>query len=236
MNTEIEIKGNSPAEMMLVAAKNNYTPEQIMKMLDAQERYDAIQAKKAYNQAMSDFKANPPKILKEKQVAFKDVRYKHATLADSADKIGESLSKFGLSFSWATQQKENQIGVTCRLSHTLGHFEETTLWAGADNTGSKNSIQQLGSTVTYLQRYTLFLITGLAAQDQTDDDGKHSQVVELIDEKEIAILEEYFTSLEVNVPEFMKYMGVESIQDITKQAYPKALNALKTKAQKKGKK
>jgi hypothetical protein len=40
-----------------------------------------------------------------------------------------------------------------------------------DDSGNKNKIQQAGSTVTYLQRYTLLAVTGLSTQDQ-DDDGQ----------------------------------------------------------------
>ena len=43
------------------------------------------------------------------------------------------------------------------------------MYGTPDNSGSKNSIQAIGSTTTYLQRYTLFSILGLAAGE--DDDG-----------------------------------------------------------------
>jgi hypothetical protein len=52
----------------------------------------------------------------------------------------------------------------------MGHSERTTLSATADTSGSKNSIQAIGSTVTYLQRYTLLAAVGLAAGG--DDDGQ----------------------------------------------------------------
>ena len=64
--------------------------------------------------------------------------------------------------------------MTCVLSHRDGYSEETTLTAGADDSGKKNSIQAIGSTTTYLQRYTLKLALGLATQDR-DDDGASSE-------------------------------------------------------------
>ena len=45
--------------------------------------------------------------------------------------------------------------MTCVVSHRLGHSEENTLTAGRDESGNKNNIQAVGSTITYLQRYTL---------------------------------------------------------------------------------
>jgi hypothetical protein len=63
--------------------------------------------------------------------------------------------------------------VTCIISHRDGYFEETTLSAGRDESGSKNSIQAVGSTLTYLQRMTLKAALGLAAAE--DDDGRSSE-------------------------------------------------------------
>jgi hypothetical protein len=81
------------------------------------------------------------------------------------------MSKHGLSHSWDVRQEGTRIVVTCRLSHELGHSETVTMEGLADQSGNKNSIQQLGSTVSYLQRYTLKAILGLAS---VDDDGQQA--------------------------------------------------------------
>jgi len=57
----------------------------------------------------------------------------------------------------------------------MGHSESVTLQSATDDSGKKNNIQALGSAITYLQRYTLLSITGLATEDQ-DDDGKTTGV------------------------------------------------------------
>jgi hypothetical protein len=59
------------------------------------------------------------------------------------------------------------------LSHRDGHYEETTLTTGRDDGAGRNAIQQVGSTITYLQRYTLKAALGLAAA--ADDDGRTSE-------------------------------------------------------------
>lgn len=97
--------------------------------------------------------------------------------------------------------------------------------------------QITGATSSYARKYAL---NGLFAIDDAKDadsnENNSSQVVAMIDENEVAILEEYFEALQVNKPEFLKYMRIESLQDMTKADYPKAITALKTKAQKAGKK
>src|SRR5258708_10458648 len=62
------------------------------------------------------------------------------------------------------------IRVPCTLTHAQGHSESVSMSAQPDTSGSKNSIQAIGSTTSYLQRYTLFAATGLAPKD-ADTDG-----------------------------------------------------------------
>jgi hypothetical protein len=79
------------------------------------------------------------------------------------------IGKHGLSYRFRTTQTD-KISVTCILSHKAGHSEETRLPAPPTPSGNKNAIQAIGSTLTYLQRYSLVQMLGLAAAN--DDDGK----------------------------------------------------------------
>jgi hypothetical protein len=66
------------------------------------------------------------------------------------------------------------VGVTCFLTHRMGHKDDGTyIEAPADTSGKKNAIQAVGSTITFLQRYTLLAAVGLAPKDAIpDDDGR----------------------------------------------------------------
>ena len=149
---------------------------QLRELLELQERYDATEARKAYTVAMAAFKANPPTIIKDKQVSYGQTSYKHATLSNATSTINKALSEHGLTAAWVTEQDNGNIKVTCRITHIDGHAESTSMTAPPDNSGKKNPIQQIASTVTYLSRYTLFAITGLAPQDEDDDGaGSHDE-------------------------------------------------------------
>ena len=102
--------------------------------------------------------------------------------------------------------------------------------ASADTSGSKNSIQAIGSTVSYLERYTLYAILGLASADQ-DDDG-HS-AAELISEHEAANLESLIEEVKANKDQFLKFMKVNSLNLIRVRDLAKATNALEAKREKK---
>lgn len=227
-------KVKSPAEVALELVTKGVTVEQLKGILDLQKDFEANEARKAFNQAMSEFKKTPLVISKDKKVSYElstggKTEYHHATLANVVEKISAELSKHNLSASWRTEQKENgQVSVTCRISHAMGHFEETALSAGMDDSGKKNKIQQLGSTVTYLQRYTLLAITGLASKDQ-DDDGVATTAAELIDEKQVsALLDHLAARAPEDTDKFLKYMGVKAVEDIPKSKYAKAINVFKT--------
>jgi len=233
----VEQTSNSPAEMIRMAVAGNANLDQLEKLLNLQEKWEGTEAKKAYNKAMSDFKANPPKINKDKKVGYKttagNVGYSHASLYNVTNKINSDLSKYGLSASWTTKQN-GMIVVTCRITHVKGHSEETTLSAPSDTTGSKNAIQAIGSTISYLCRYTLLCLTGLATYDQDDDGIIGGKSEEKIGEKEKGIILDYYAALgmEKDHSKFLKFMGVETTEDILLSDFPKAKAALEAKKDK----
>jgi hypothetical protein len=132
---------------------------------------------------MADAKAEIPVIRKNQHVGFDSRKagasrtdYMHEDLAEIARTIDPILGKHGLSYRFRVTSNVNEpVTVTCIISHRDGHFEETTLRAARDDSGNKNAIQQIGSTITYLQRYTLKAALGLAAAK--DDDGRSSEQI-----------------------------------------------------------
>lgn len=173
METEIvkTEEQTSPLMPIIQAASTNneVDADKLMKLLEANEKYEANEARKAYHVAMSEFHKSPPKIAKDKQ----GHNCTYAGLSTVVSAIAPILSANGLSHSWVTDTVDESIKVTCRITHIQGHSEEVCLSAEADTSGNKNSIQALGSTVTYLQRYTLKAALGLAEEEQ-DDDGAGS--------------------------------------------------------------
>lgn len=163
----------TPMAMIQIAVQQGADIDKLAKLMDLQERWEASESRKAFVSAMSGFKLNPPEIFKNKHVKFGNTEYDHATLDNVSIAIGEALSRQGLSHRWQTSQADGKIKVTCVITHNMGHSEDVSLESTADTSGAKNSIQAIGSAVTYLQRYTLLAATGMAVQDQ-DDDGVKS--------------------------------------------------------------
>jgi hypothetical protein len=171
----------NPARMIELAIEKGAV-DQLDKLLALQERWEANEARKAFVRAMAQFKSARPTIYKNKDVGYNSkkaeggrVAYSHATLDNIDEVLGEHLSRAGLSYSWHTKNLDQHwIEVTCVLTHEMGHSEQTSLKAPVDATGNKNPIQQIGSTITYLERYTLLAATGTSVRGM-DDDGQASQ-------------------------------------------------------------
>ena len=163
---------NSPMGMMLSAIQQGATLEQVEKMMDLQERWEKKEAKKSYDAAFANFKAEAVQIIKGKLITDGPLKGKsHAELCDVVDAVTPALSKHGLSSSWKiTKDEPAWMEVTCYLRHVGGHEESVSMGGPPDAGGAKNAIQARASTKTYLERYTLKGITGLSERND-DDDG-----------------------------------------------------------------
>lgn len=160
----------NPSGLLQIAVQQGADLDKLERLMALQERWEATEARKAFVAALAAFKADPPALTKNKRVKFNQTEYSHATLDHVSAAIGAALTKHGLSHRWEVTQTAERITVACVLQHVMGHSERVTMEAPADQSGSKNSIQAIGSTVTYLQRYTLLSATGMAVKGQ-DDDG-----------------------------------------------------------------
>ena len=176
-------------------------------------------AERQFVAAMTEFKANPPDIIKAKKVSFGQTNYKHATLAMVCDAIVDGLSRHGISHRWKTEQDGQRIRVTCILQHKAGHSEGTTLEAGPENSGQKNACQQLGSALTYLERYTLLAATGLSTRDQDDDDGRRSESLPTITEQQALDLETMIRDAGKDIARFKAWAKVNDLREILAKNY-----------------
>jgi len=206
--------------------------ETIEKFMDLQERHERNEARKAYVCAMTAFKANPPEILKQTHVEYekKDKTktiYDHASLDHVSEQINLSLSQHGLFSSWSHKQSEKGITVTCKVTHIGGHSEETSLTAGADTSGGKNAIQGLGSTISYLQRYTLLAITGLAAKGMDTDGNLPEDEPEPITPAQKKELEDLLEKTNRTMAEYLEWLNIESLDVLPAAKFFTAKQALK---------
>jgi len=222
----------NPMQMLQTAVEGGADLDKLEKLMELERTWKADNAREAFVEAMSGFRGEAIDVLKRREVSFGSgsnrTSYKHAELSDAVGAAVPALSKWGLSHRWETSQEGDQITVTCVVTHKLGHSERTTLTAPPDASGAKNSIQAIGSTVTYLERYTFMAATGLAARSD-DDDAVGAEPKELISIEQIANLVAMMSEVGADKAAFLEYCGIDRIDDMPAFNYKFAVQMLERK-------
>ncbi len=211
----------TPMELLNHAVASGADLDMIEKLMDLQERYEASKARKAFDRAVAAAKKLIPPITRN---ATGHNAKKYADFAAIARVVDPIISAHGLSYRFKTVQ-DDRISVTCILSHEDGHSEQTTLSGPADGSGNKNAIQAIGSTLTYLQRYSLVQMLGLAAA--ADDDGNAAgnairdvdDSVPKVSQAQIDALIEKCEAVGCARPNFLKWAKVAKFEDIPADQY-----------------
>ena len=214
----------TPMDMIQRAVESGADIEMLEKLMALQERYEASQSRKEFDYAIAKAKAEIPAIIRN---ATGHNAKKYADFAAIAAAVDPIISKYGVQYRFRTVQTEKAITVTCVLfGH--GHSEETTLTGPADTTGNKNAIQAIGSTLTYLQRYSLVQALGLAASN--DDDGKGSgRKTETITQEQADTLRDLLEVNNKDRSQFLKWAKIESVEDLPADKYLASVDAISRK-------
>lgn len=219
-----------PSELLQIAVQQGADLEKLEKLMELKERYEANEARKAFHAAMSQFKSHDLRISKNHLVKFSTSKgvteYWHSTLDNICRVIDAPMSECELSYAWDVEQSQSGVTVTCIITHALGHSKEVKLTGQYDTSGNKNSIQSLGSTVTYLQRYSLLSALGLATESQ-DDDGAQAEppvgeVVETLTDTQITDMRGALERAGITEPAFLKQAGIASLADMPASRYAAA--------------
>ena len=146
-------------------------PGTLRELLAVQREWEADEAKKLFTAAMLALKADlPPVLIRDKPVKDRqgNLMYRHTTLAAAMETVDGPLQKHGFTVSWKPQSTLQSVTVVCKLKHLAGHVEETEMTAPPDKGMNRNPVQAIGSTVTYLSRYTLLAMLGIATADMVE--------------------------------------------------------------------
>lgn len=226
----------TPMAMLAQAIERGMPVETVDKLMALSERWEKNQSRKAFEEALAAARADFKPIVKNREVDFTSQKgrtnYRHEDLAAIANAVDPILARHGLSYRYRTTSAVNEpITVTC-IVFGHGHSEENTLSAGRDESGNKNHIQGVASTVTYLQRYTLKAALGLAASN--DDDGKASETTsgETITDEQVFEINKLLMDTKSNLVLFLKKINLESLTEIRVNKFEDAMKLIRDTAAK----
>jgi len=222
----------SPNEIMMEAVRKGMGKDQLEvleRMFEFDLKVKQQQAKEAYFKAKSAFKKEDFKVIRDKM--NKQYESKYASEDSLLNTVNPILSKHGLEASFDFPKVEGGLAVTCILTHELGHSQEVTLLGPPDTSGSKNPLQQIKSTVTYLRKATFEAVTGIATTDKgSDDDGNSAgSPVEYITDQQFADIQSLIAEVDANEKAFCKYMKIESVDKMPSTMYETAIKKLEQK-------
>jgi hypothetical protein len=237
---------HEPSTSVVITAMNRgYSPEFVEKMMALQERHEANEARKEFFKALADFKSEMPPVTKDKYNSFFKSHY--TSLGNLLDTYNPVLGRNGLSLQFPTPvQSDKTMTVECRLSHRMGHTETVSMTGPIDTAAigkqsgerSRNPMQDLKSTFTYLRSATCEAILGVAGTEGTfNDDGNAARAGDqkFITPEQVTELTKDIAKFPDQGVEFLKWIGAETVDTIYAGAqYKKAVEGLK--AIKKGKK
>jgi hypothetical protein len=221
----------NPMMIIQSAIEKGASVETLEKLMALQERFEANEAKKEFALAMAAAKSEIRPIIKKQRVSFETkagetTSYQHESLDDISNVVDPILSRHGLSYRYRAAQSEGGIAVTCVIEHQRGHSEETTLSAFRDESGKKNAIQAVGSTATYLQRYTLKLALGLSTAKDTDG-VPPEEPAKAIDAAQFRYLTDLIEEAVADEKKLLAYVKAESLETLTQKQFKDVEAALR---------
>ena len=226
MENELQTVNSSPAQLLQIAVEKGVDIPMMEKLMDMEDRWNATKAKTAFYEAFTGFQSEVPAIVKKKS----GHNIKYAPLSDIVEQIKPFLVKYGLSYRFEQDHGES-IQVTCIVTHKEGHSEQATMKAGADTSGSKNTVQAIASTVTYLSRYTLTSVLGITTADE-DMDGRLPPP-EIISEEQAEELKAGLMETESDVKKFCGTFGCQSVDMLPAKSYARAKAMINAKKESK---
>lgn len=157
------------AQIIALASNPAMDVDKLQRLIDMAKDVKQADAVAAFNRAFAALQADIPTVI-EKGKGDKGMSY--ARLEDIVETVRPVLQKHGFSLSHQTEWPDKTtIKVIGILTHEDGHERRSEFLASADQTGSKNAIQALGSSNSYGRRYTTKDLLNIVTKEE-DDDGK----------------------------------------------------------------
>ncbi|HEX7115660.1 MAG TPA: ERF family protein [Steroidobacter sp.] len=209
--------------------------EKMERLLAMQERVLAKQTESEFNEALTAAQAEMSTISAD--ATNPQTRSKYATYAKLDRVLRPIYTRHGFSISYDTDDspKPDHVRVLAYVSRG-GYTRTYKVDMPADGKGAKGGdvmtkTHAAGSAMSYGMRYLLKAIFNVAVGEE-DDDGNSASSPPITAEQ-AKNLQSLAKEVGADIGRFLKYMGVESIEDLPRDKYETALRALEKKRSKK---
>jgi hypothetical protein len=209
-------------------------PAKMSAILDVLERQMNKAASQAYENALADLQDELPRIKKDGMIEHKDKATGkvqkiagYATYENIDEVIRPLLIKHRFNLRFSTRESNGKVVVSGTLAHREGHKETVDIPLSIDASGAKNSVQGVGSTISYGKRYIVGMLLNLIFEGE-DDDGKTSGFIALTDEQ-AATLKDLIRDTGTDVTAFLAWVKAKDVDSMDGRQYDAAYRMLNKK-------
>jgi len=200
--------------------------DKLERLLDMQERMLNREAQVAFNAAMSRLQAELPSITENGEIKHNGkLISSYAKFEDIVAAIRQPLVNHGFSVTFKSNFEDNKLLITGIVAHAHGHREETTMILPFDTSGSKNSVQAIGSSVSYGKRYVLCMLLNISTGGE-DNDGSTTALPESLKEDQIQHIKSLLDSSSIKHERWLKHAKFASFDVIPADKYQAICDAL----------
>lgn len=234
------IAENETATLLDVIRRASTDPavdvEKMERLMAMHERLMMRQAEAHFNEAMTAAQTEVRPIAADASNPQTKSKYASYLALDRSLRPIYTKHGFSLSFDTSDSPAPDHVRILCYVGHKSGHTRTYRCDMPADGKGAKGGdvmtkTHAAGAAFTYGQRYLMKMIFNIAVGEDNDGNTKgdgNTKINAEQKERLIALMKETNT----DTIRFLKYMGVETLDDLTSKQFPDAYAALIKKARK----
>lgn len=228
--TSVAIEQNHNAlSLIREAMESKASPEALRELLAVRREWEADEARKAFNVAVSEFQRRAPIISKGDKAYDKE----YARMDRIWRETRPLITELGLSVTWQVCElrADGLCHVEGQLRHRDGHGEKLVQDIPMPELiKGQNRAQQMGSASTYAKRYAFCSALGIVTGDDDDGHKAGGGFVTHDEAQEISELLDACRRLsDFNEKAFWGWIGAECAQEIQADRRTQAVMALKRK-------
>ncbi len=236
MSTDlVEHRSDSLTPMQLISdGAGKLDTEQMRALMELQRDWQRDRAAEAFCKAVTEFQSKCPVVHKCRRAEGSDKfgGYNYAGYDDIMRQVSPLLKECQLAISFASEQVNNQLKITCRIRHGI-HFEDHALTVPVPSTLRVSDTQKMGAALSYAKRYALCAALNIVVSEEDNDAEK---MFEGITDEQLITIEEWIGVMgdKFKVRPFLKWLGIEKMSELKAEQYGMVMTELQRKAKELG--
>ena len=225
---EIVKVGTTPATLLELAVEKGADVDKLEKLMELKMRWDANEAKKAFNSSMVLAQGEMPVVPKDKKNTQTNSMYaKYETILKYTKPI-YTKHGFSLVYSEGEAKRDDEIRIVVDIMHREGHTEQRFTDIPLDMTGIKGTVNKTkthgkGSSITYGKGYLIKMVFNIPTGD---DDNGNAAGAEYITEDQAFNINNLISEKKLDESKILKFARAESVDKILKSEHKRVLDAV----------